>query len=166
MPIATEQSDTPSAGLTTVRFAKSVPMVTYLVAFTVGDLAFIERRSKRGVPVRIYTTPFQIKSGEYASSITADILDFFEDYFGIPYPLPKLGTKINYNFIINFLINRMHLDVVGIPDFVSGAMEHWGMVSFRESNLLYQPGVGSAANKQRVATVIGHELGKSTISIL
>ncbi|XP_035709803.1 glutamyl aminopeptidase isoform X2 [Folsomia candida] len=139
MPIATEQSDTPSAGLTTVRFAKSVPMVTYLVAFTVGDLAFIERRSKRGVPVRIYTTPFQIKSGEYASSITADILDFFEDYFGIPYPLPKL-------------------DVVGIPDFVSGAMEHWGMVSFRESNLLYQPGVGSAANKQRVATVIGHEL--------
>lgn len=50
---------------------------------------------------------------------------------------------------------------MGVPDFVSGAMEHWGMITFRESNLMYQPGVGSAANKQRIASVIAHELGES-----
>jgi glutamyl aminopeptidase len=48
--------------------------------------------------------------------------------------------------------------MAAIPDFVSGAMEHWGLVTFREVTLLYEEGVSSTANKQRVATVIGHEL--------
>jgi aminopeptidase N len=49
-------------------------------------------------------------------------------------------------------------DLAAIPDFVSGAMEHWGLVTFREVTLLYEEGVSSTSNKQRVATVIGHEL--------
>jgi aminopeptidase N len=49
-------------------------------------------------------------------------------------------------------------DLAAIPDFVSGAMEHWGLVTFREVNLLYEEGVSSTINRQRVATVIGHEL--------
>ncbi len=91
MPVETENPNTPMDGLTTVRFAKSVPMVTYLVALTIGDLNYLERRTKRGIPVRIYTTAFQLQNGVYASSITAEIVDFYEDYFGISYPLPKLG---------------------------------------------------------------------------
>lgn len=99
MPVQTELADTPSKGLTTVNFAPSVPMVTYLLALTIGDLSYLETRSKRGVPVRIYATSFQIKRGEFASSITAGILDFYEDYFGIPYPLPKMGGSSSYQFI-------------------------------------------------------------------
>jgi len=66
-------------------------MVTYLVAFAIGDFAYKQNMTKRGIPVRIYSTSFQVAHVEYASSITARIIDFYEEYFGVPYPLPKLG---------------------------------------------------------------------------
>jgi aminopeptidase N len=86
-----EEGNTPQRGLTTVKFQKSVPMATYLVAFAVGDFDYTESMTKRGIPVRIYSSAFQVEYTEYASNITANIVDFYEDYFGIPYPLPKLG---------------------------------------------------------------------------
>jgi aminopeptidase N len=66
------------------------------------------------------------------------------------------------NFTFTFLpyihLFTIKTDMAAIPDFVSGAMEHWGLVTFREVNLLYEEGSSSTANKQRVAMVIGHEL--------
>lgn len=56
---------------------------------------------------------------------------------------------------------RFVTDLVAIPDFVSGAMEHWGLVTFRETALLYDESISSTSNKQRVATVIAHELAHS-----
>jgi len=78
-----------------------------------------------------------VEKTEYAVSVVPRMIDFYEQYFNIKYPLPKM-------------------DIIGIPDFVSGAMEHWGLISFRESNLLYQAGVSSAYNKQRIASVLAH----------
>jgi aminopeptidase N len=72
-------------------------MVTYLLAFAIGDLSYVERKTKRGIPVRIYTTTFQINNANYAANITHQIIDYFEEYFNIHYPLPKLG-----NFIIKW----------------------------------------------------------------
>lgn len=89
--------------MTTVKFEKSVPMVTYLVAFAIGDFSFVEKKTKRDVPVRIYTTTFQIKNAQYASNITHKIIDYFEEYFNIHYPLPKLGKK-NISTFNNTLI--------------------------------------------------------------
>lgn len=48
--------------------------------------------------------------------------------------------------------------MIAIPDFVSGAMEHWGLVTFRETALFYDKNISSTANKQRVATVVAHEI--------
>lgn len=50
------------------------------------------------------------------------------------------------------------VDMIAIPDFVSGAMEHWGLITYRETNMLHDPNEASSSNKQRVATVIAHEL--------
>ncbi|PNF17921.1 hypothetical protein B7P43_G02198 [Cryptotermes secundus] len=132
--------DSPELGLTTVEFRESVPMVTYLSCFIVSDF---ERLSpvtvSQGFPLSVYSTRAQLNKTKYATQVGVNVIEYYIQYFGIPYPLPKL-------------------DLAAIPDFVSGAMEHWGLVTFREVTLLYEEGVSSTANKQRVATVIGHEL--------
>merc|ERR1740128_1340201 len=76
---------------------------------------------------------------EYPLKIGIAVTDYYEKYFDIDYALPKQ-------------------DLVAIPDFVSGAMEHWGLVTFRETALLYNPKESSTDNQKRVATVIAHEL--------
>ncbi|ROT67358.1 putative aminopeptidase N-like [Penaeus vannamei] len=76
---------------------------------------------------------------DYALETGPKALSFFEDYFGIPYPLPKE-------------------DMVALPDFAPGAMENWGLITYRETAMLYSPEESSASNKQRVATVVVHEL--------
>ncbi|XP_063304987.1 aminopeptidase N-like [Pelobates fuscus] len=124
-------------------FQKTVKMSTYLVAFIVSQF------SPTGDPGSSTTTGVQIwgrkkaieeeKQGDYALSITKPILDFFARYYQTPYPLPKS-------------------DQVAIPDFSSGAMENWGLVTYRETALLYDPKVSSIGNKERVATVVAHEL--------
>ncbi|PSN55624.1 hypothetical protein C0J52_04058 [Blattella germanica] len=107
-----------------------------------GTLAGKIKNSNFEIPTNlctVYSTPGQIQKTKYALDVGVKITEFYIEYFGIPYPLPKL-------------------DLIAIPDFVSGAMEHWGLITFREVNLLYEEGISSTANKQRVATVIGHEL--------
>ncbi|OCT99863.1 glutamyl aminopeptidase [Xenopus laevis] len=120
-------------------FEKSVPMSTYLVCFAVHQFTFVERLSKRGVPLRIYVQPLQIATAEYAADTTKIVFDFFEEYFNMNYSLPKL-------------------DQIAIPDFGTGAMENWGLITYRETNLLYDPNESATVNKQRVAAVIAHEL--------
>ncbi|XP_053107584.1 glutamyl aminopeptidase isoform X2 [Hemicordylus capensis] len=120
-------------------FKKSVPMSTYLVCWAVHQFEYIEKKSSRGIPLRVYAQPQQIKTAEYAANVTKLVFDFFEGYFNMNYSLPKL-------------------DKIAIPDFGTGAMENWGLITYRETNLLYDPNESAASNKQRVAAVIAHEL--------
>ncbi|CAK6432894.1 unnamed protein product [Pipistrellus nathusii] len=120
-------------------FQKSVPMSTYLVCFAVHQFHPITRISKRGVPLTVYVQPEQKHTGEYAANITQIVFDYYEEYFGMNYSLPKL-------------------DKIAIPDFGTGAMENWGLITYRETNLLYDPQQSASSNKQRVAAVVAHEL--------
>ncbi|ELK36549.1 Glutamyl aminopeptidase [Myotis davidii] len=120
-------------------FQKSVPMSTYLVCFAVHQFHPIKRTSKRGIPLTVYVQPEQKHTGEYAANITQIVFDYYEEYFAMKYALPKL-------------------DKIAIPDFGTGAMENWGLITYRETNLLYDPLESASSNKQRVATVVAHEL--------
>lgn len=120
-------------------FQKSVPMSTYLVCFAVHQFGFVERTSSSGIPLRIYAQPSQLKTAEYAANTTKIIFDYFEEYFNMSYSIAKL-------------------DKIAIPDFGTGAMENWGLITYRETNLLYDENQSSSYNKQRVASVIAHEL--------
>ncbi len=127
------------AGYKVVEFAPTPIMSTYLVAFIVGDLEYIEKKTKEGVLVRVFTTKGKKHQAEFALDCAVKTLSFFSKYFDIPYPLPVL-------------------DMIAIPDLASGAMENWGMVTYRESALLVDADHSSAATRQRVAIVIAHEL--------
>jgi glutamyl aminopeptidase len=87
-----DTDDSPAAGLTTVEFRKSVPMVTYLTCFIVSDF---ERLSpvtvSQGFPFSVYSTPAQVNKTKYALEVGVKIIEYYIQYFGIPYPLPKLG---------------------------------------------------------------------------
>ncbi|XP_054846689.1 glutamyl aminopeptidase [Eublepharis macularius] len=126
-------------GLTRTTFQKSVKMSTYLVCWAVHQFNFTERISATGVRLRVYAQPQQIHTAEYAANVTKIIFDFFEKYFNMNYSIPKL-------------------DKIAIPDFGTGAMENWGLITYRETNLLYDPKESAASNKQRVAAVVAHEL--------
>ena len=126
-------------GFKVVKFAPTPKMSTYLLAFIIGDLEYIEANIKNGVLVRIFTTPGKLKQAEFALEVAIKCLDFYENYFGIKYPLPVL-------------------DLIAIPDFSAGAMENWGAVTYRETALLIDPEKSSSANRQRVVVVIAHEL--------
>jgi len=119
-------------------FANSTKMSTYLVAFIVSNFKSITKTNK-GIDISVYTRPEQIESAEYALEVSTKILRFYESTYDIPYPLPKL-------------------DLVAIPDFEAGAMENWGLITFRETALLYNEKEASSINKQYVAIVIAHEL--------
>ncbi|XP_029452010.1 glutamyl aminopeptidase [Rhinatrema bivittatum] len=137
MPILTSVEH--EKGWKKTTFQKSVPMSTYLVCFAVHQFDFIEKNSRRGIPLRIYAQPQQIHTAEFAANVTSTVFDFFEEYFNMNYSLPKL-------------------DQIAIPDFGTGAMENWGLITYRETNLLYDRNESASINKQRVAAVVAHEL--------
>ena len=114
-------------------------MSTYLVAFCVGEFDYVQAQTSHGVLVRVYTPPGKSDSGVFALDCATKSLDAYDDFFGIPYPLPKL-------------------DMVAIPEFAAGAMENWGLVTYREVELLIDPTKASSNQKQRVCTVVTHEL--------
>jgi aminopeptidase N len=110
MPIV---SETPQAGGTKlVRFAESPIMSTYLLAIMVGEFECVEAQAE-GTLVRVWTTPGKKDQGRFALDVSSRLLNFYNHYFGIPYPLPKL-------------------DLIAIPDFAAGAMENWGAITYRE----------------------------------
>lgn len=129
----------PWSGLKAVRFAETPVMSTYLLAFVVGDLTYIEKQSATGTRVGVWTTRGKEEQGRFALDTSVKLLSFFNDYFGIPYPLEKL-------------------DHIAIPDFAAGAMENWGAVTYRETALLVDPQNSSAGTRQRVAEVVAHEM--------
>ncbi|XP_022371171.1 glutamyl aminopeptidase [Enhydra lutris kenyoni] len=137
MPVEKEESMDDRWKRTT--FRKSVPMSTYLVCFAVHQFDRVERLSKQGIPLTIYVQPQQKHTAEYAANVTKIVFDYFEEYFDMHYALPKL-------------------DKIAIPDFGTGAMENWGLITYRETNLLYDPQESASSNQQRVASVVAHEL--------
>lgn len=120
-------------------FETTPKMSTYLVAFAYGDLRFKEAKTKDGVIVRTYATPDNIEHTAFALDVAVKTLEFFNDYFDIPYPLAKA-------------------DLIALPDFASGAMENWGLITFREHALFVDPANTSLPSKQYVAMVVAHEL--------
>uniref|UniRef100_T1E6L9 Aminopeptidase n=1 Tax=Crotalus horridus TaxID=35024 RepID=T1E6L9_CROHD len=121
------------------QFDISVKMSTYLVAFIISDFKSVTKTTLRGIKVSVYTVPHKIKQAEYALDAAVKLLDFFEGYFGIAYPLPKQ-------------------DLAAIPDFQSGAMENWGLTTYRESALLYDSEKSSVSRKLAITMVVAHEL--------
>jgi puromycin-sensitive aminopeptidase len=128
-----------SAPARRIRFAPTMPMSTYLVAFIVGPLEATDPVDVDGVPLRIVHPPGKAHLAPYALEVGAHALRFFTDYFGIPYPADKL-------------------DLVAIPDFAFGAMENLGCVTFRESVLLVDPAQAARVELERVADVVCHEI--------
>lgn len=126
-------------GLFEDQFEESVKMSTYLVAFIVSDFLSISKTSLHGVQISVYAVPEKIDQAEFALDAAVRLLDFYEDYFDIQYPLPKQ-------------------DLAAIPDFQSGAMENWGLTTYRESALLFDPDKSSASDKLGITMVIAHEL--------
>lgn len=120
------------------KFEQTPIMSTYLLYLGVGEFEFLQGRVGKTL-IRIVTTKGKKEQGRMALLFTKQFLSYFQNYFKIPYPLPKL-------------------DMIAIPDFASGAMENWGAITFRETVLLYNPKTSSTDTLQHIAEVIAHEL--------
>ncbi len=130
-----------SAGYKIVSFAPTPIMSTYLLAFIIGEFEYIEGYTNQTSKtlVRVFTTKGKSHQAKFALDVAIKSLEFYNEYFDIPYPLPTL-------------------DLIAIPDFESAAMENWGAVTFRETALLVDDEHTSLSNKQWAAIVIAHEL--------
>ncbi|KAL1923606.1 uncharacterized protein VTP21DRAFT_8586 [Calcarisporiella thermophila] len=142
MPVVAE---TPlGQGLKEVKFDRTPVMSTYLIAFVVGELEYLEEMTTgefngRPIKCRVYTTPGLKEQGRFALGVAARTLEYYAEMYGIPYPLPKV-------------------DLICIPDFGAGAMENWGLITYRSARLLYDPQTSDAEQKKSVAYVVDHEL--------
>uniref|UniRef100_A0A453KPA7 Aminopeptidase n=1 Tax=Aegilops tauschii subsp. strangulata TaxID=200361 RepID=A0A453KPA7_AEGTS len=123
----------------TVRYLESPPMSTYLVAIVVGLFEYVEGMTTKGTRVRVYTQIGKSNQGKFALDVGVKSLNLYKDYFDTPFPLPKL-------------------DMVAIPDFAAGAMENYGLVTYREVALLFDDKSSSASSRQSVAITVAHEL--------
>ncbi|XP_077378475.1 endoplasmic reticulum aminopeptidase 1b [Festucalex cinctus] len=120
-------------------FATTVKMSTYLVAFVVSDFHSVSKTTQNGVKISVYAVAEKLNQTDFALDAAVKLLDFFDDYFNFPYPLPKQ-------------------DLAAIPDFQSGAMENWGLTTYREAALLFHPEKSSITDKLQIAKIIAHEL--------
>ncbi len=126
-------------GRRAVTFADTIRMSTYLVAFVVGELEATEPMMVGSTPLRVWCVPGKKHLARFGQLAGVFSLEFFEGYYGLPYP----GDK---------------LDLIAIPDFAAGAMENLGAVTFRETALLVDEASASHAELQRVADVVAHEV--------
>ncbi|XP_027041940.1 puromycin-sensitive aminopeptidase-like [Pocillopora damicornis] len=114
MNVKEEKDHAKDTSLKVVKYARTPVMSTYLVAFVVGEFDFVEGRDANGVTIRVYTPKGREVRGQFALEVAKKCLPFYKEYFGIGYLLPKL-------------------DLIAIQDFVIGAMENWGLVTYRET---------------------------------
>jgi aminopeptidase N len=128
----------PGEGKHTLRFATTPRMSTYLVAFLVGDFQ-CTGGEQDGVAIRVCSTPDKVGLTPYALGVAKYVLHYYNNYFGIRYPLKKL-------------------DLVALPDFEAGAMENFGAITYRESELLLDPRTASFDTRKLVAVVVAHEM--------
>lgn len=138
MDVASE-TDVQDAAKRAVKFNTSPLMSTYLIAFIVGHLNYIETKNFR-VPIRVYATPDQdIEHGRFSLDLAAKTLAFYEKAFDNEFPLPKM-------------------DMVAVPDFSAGAMENWGLITYRIVDVLLDEKTSGASRKERIAETVQHEL--------
>ena len=135
MPVESEQKVT---GGKEVRFAMTPSMASYLNVFVAGELEYIQA-DVNGVQVRVVTTKGKSQWGRYALDSSVKILQYYNEYFEQPYPLPKL-------------------DQIAIPGGFGGAMENWGGITYFETALLYDPDKSSQNTKEGVFAVLAHEM--------
>lgn len=142
LPVSIKEHE---VGLKIVKFEPTPIMSTYLLAFIIGEFEYAEGFTKstkenvNGTQVRVFTTQGKSHQAKFALEVAIKSLEYYNEYFNIPYPLPTL-------------------DLIAIPDFESAAMENWGAVTFRETAILVDEENTSLSNKQWVAIVIAHEL--------
>lgn len=134
------KSQSKESGRLITTFETTPVMSTYLLAWVFGEMVYKEAKTKDGVIVKNWASAAQDASWlEYSVKETVDLIEFYNDYFGVPYPLEKC-------------------DQVALPDFESGAMENWGLITYRETALLSDPKNPSLSTKQLISLVIAHEL--------
>ncbi|KAF7561600.1 hypothetical protein G7046_g2545 [Stylonectria norvegica] len=131
-------------GWQVVSFDTSPIMSTYLLAWAVGDFEYIEAMTDREyngkpIPVRVYTTRGLKEQGRWALEHAPKIIDFYSKIFDIDYPLPKS-------------------DLIAVHEFTHGAMENWGLVTYRTTQVLFDEKTSDARFKNAVAYVVAHEL--------
>ncbi len=131
----TDRSD----GTVSIRFADTMVMSTYLVAFVVGPLEATDPVDVDGIPLRVIHVPGKGHLSGFALEVGAFCLRWFQQYYGIAYP----GDKV---------------DLVALPDFAAGAMENLGCITFRETALLIDPTTSTVDEQMRIADVVAHEL--------
>lgn len=121
------------------KFETTPRMSSYLLAFAAGDMQGITAKTKNGTLVGVYATKAHPESNlEFALDIAVHCIEFYEEYYGVKYPIPQ----------------SLH---VALPDFSAGAMENWGLVTYREIYLLVDEN-STALSRQTVALVVAHEL--------
>lgn len=120
------------------RFGATPSMPSYLVAITVGQFDVLSGMAAR-VPLRIVTSPGKRAQASYAMEVTQKILPYYNDYFGVPYALPKL-------------------DQLAVPSTRGGAMEDWGLISYNETALLFDPERSNEHRRMRVFETVAHEV--------
>ncbi|MBA3833899.1 MAG: M1 family metallopeptidase [Chthoniobacterales bacterium] len=135
MPV---QSETSTPEGKKVRFEETPPMASYLVVFCAGELEAIHGEAD-GVKIGVVTTQGKTETGRYALESAEKILHYYDEYFGIKYPLPKL-------------------DLIAVPGGFGGAMENWGGITFYESALLFDPAKSSERTKETIFEVTAHEM--------
>jgi aminopeptidase N len=138
MPVQSSSPATDSADQIVHRFEPTPAMPTYLVAVAVGKFDVLEGQSGR-VKLRILTAPGKRDQGAYALSATQKILPFYNEYFGIDYVLPKL-------------------DQFAVPSTRDGAMEDWGLISYNEADLLFDPLKSGPETQRDIFSVVAHEI--------
>lgn len=128
-------------------FETSPRMSSYLVCFIVCDFAYKNNTLVDGKPHRVWSRPDRIDQVDYALSVGPVVENFYIQEFAVPYPLPKL-------------------DQFAVPDYPSGATEHWGLITYRDTRLLYDPAQVGDAGKQSTLSVIAHELSHNHVGDL
>ena len=134
-----------SSGMKKVTFERTPVMSTYLLAWAFGDFEYVEAFTNRKyqggkpIPVRVYTTRGLKEQGRFGLENAHQIIDYFSEIFKIDYPLPKA-------------------DLLAVHEFSHGAMENWGLVTYRTTAILFDPEKSDARYKNRVAYVVAHEL--------
>ncbi|MGA0862636.1 MAG: M1 family metallopeptidase [Ilumatobacteraceae bacterium] len=126
-------------GKVRIWFGDTMSMSTYLVAFIVGPLEATAPQMVNGTPVRVVHVPGKGHLTDFGMKVGTFALDWFEKYYGIPYPAEKV-------------------DLVALPDFAAGAMENLGCITFREVLLLVDPATSTQIEQELVADVVAHEL--------
>jgi aminopeptidase N len=137
MPIERERVIAGS-GTKQVSFKRTPSMASYLVVFAAGELEAIEDEVD-GIKLRVLCTEGKRESARYAMESTKKILHYYNEYFGVKYPLPKL-------------------DQLATPGGFSGAMENWGGIIYNEGGLLFDPKTSSEQTRERIFAVIAHEV--------